>query len=102
MPKLNIDLLRTTPDKLKRREEIIETCCAELGLTQTLKGGVSTIPGAVHWHYKFGKATGTLEITMFAAEGRVWATMREDRAAVWITGTVEEIRMKLQANIARK
>jgi hypothetical protein len=99
MPKINIDLLRTTPENLKRGEHIIESCCAEFGLTQTLKGGVSTIPGAVHWHYKFGKVSGTLEITLVAAEGRVWATMRENRAAGWIEPMVEEIRKALNAAV---
>lgn len=65
-------------------EEIIETICAQEGLLLAMKGSLSTYPGCVHWHYKNQNEKGTLELTLYVPERRIWAKIQDGRKAPWI------------------
>lgn len=78
-------------------EQLIEEICARRGLVLAMKGSLSAYPGCVHWHYKRQKQKGTLELTLFARDRRVWAKVQDGRTASWI----DEELPGLQAAIER-
>ena len=69
---------------LSRAEQLIEKICARRGLLLAMKGSVASYPGCVHWHYKRQSHKGTLELTLFARDRRVWAKVQDGRKAPWI------------------
>jgi hypothetical protein len=69
---------------LGRVERLIEKICARRGLLLAMKGSLSSYPGCVHWHYKRQSHKGTLELTLFARDRRVWAKVQDGRRAPWI------------------
>ena len=69
---------------LGRAERLIEKICARRGLLLATKGSLSSYPGSVHWHYKRQSHQGTLELTLFARDRRVWAKVQDGRKAPWI------------------
>jgi hypothetical protein len=70
----------------------IERTLLDCGLRSTLKGTLRAFPGCVHWHFKKGRASGTLELTMWPAEKRIWFSVQRGRRAAWIgcTGSEKE------------
>lgn len=68
----------------------IEACCEALYLTQTLRSTLGKFPGCTHWHYKLGrpqgKAKGTLEITLWPKQHRLWLALHENRKTDWTAG----------------
>lgn len=69
----------------------IEQLCLSQGLTLTLKGTLAKYPGCVHWHFKNGRAPGTLEVTWWEREGRLWFKVSARRDAPWIDEVVEKL-----------
>jgi hypothetical protein len=82
---------------LAEAERLIEKVCARRGLVLAMKGSLSSYPGCVHWHYKRQNQKGTLELTLFARDRRVWAKVQDGRKAPWI----DEELPGLQAAIER-
>lgn len=78
----------------------IEGVMADLGFRQSMKGGLRTYPGCVHWHYKKGAATGTIEVTAWSVERRVWLSVQSGRTAPWIAGALPRIRAVLESRLA--
>jgi len=62
----------------------VESCCRRLGLVVGMKAELRKHPGSTHWHYKRPKQSGTLEITVWPSERRVWITVQDGRRAEWI------------------
>ena len=71
---------------------VVEQACNASGLTQTLKGTLASYPGCIHWHFKKDKQKGTLEITWWESENRLWFKIANGRAGKWI----DEILPKLK------
>jgi hypothetical protein len=69
---------------LTQATKLIEKICARHELILAMKGSLAAYPGCVHWHYKREKQKGTLELTLFARERRVWAKVQDGRKAPWI------------------
>jgi hypothetical protein len=63
---------------------IVEQTCAQIGLDLVTKGTLARYPGCVHWHYKKGKARGTLEITWWVEKSRLWIKVAAGRTGDWI------------------
>lgn len=76
-------------------EEIIEGNCAQLGLKLTMKGSLKTMPANTHWHYKYGKQTGVLEITLLQNGARVILSVHSNRMGNWQQKIVEELKQLL-------
>ena len=70
--------------RLAGMEHDIESACRAEGLRQTLKGTLAQYPGCVHWHVKQGRERGTLEITFWPAERRLWFKVAEGRRGEWM------------------
>jgi hypothetical protein len=69
------------------------------GLLQSLKSSLRSYDGCVHWHYKRRAAAGTIEVTAWPAERRVWLSVQSGRAAGWIDGMLPQIRAALESSL---
>lgn len=81
---------------LVRAERSIEEICARHGLVLAMKGSLSSYPGCVHWHYQRENQKGTLELTLFARERRVWAKVQEGRKAPWIDEELPGLQLAIE------
>jgi hypothetical protein len=80
-------------------EELIEQVCREQGLCSALKGTLAKYPGSVHWHYKKGKQSGTLELTFDRLRGRLWAAVQAGRQAQWIDSELSVVRRRVERGL---
>lgn len=65
---------------------------AATGLTITLTTTLASYPGSHHWHLKQGKQSGTLELTWWPAQRRLWLSVQSGRNAPWIEPTLDEVK----------
>ena len=80
----------------------VERCCDELGLTMTMRDTLGKYPGCVHWHFKKPKATGTLEVTSWPSQRKLWITVQDGRRASWIDEAVPELSRMLRKAVTAK
>jgi hypothetical protein len=64
--------------------KLIKKICAQHELILAMKGSLAAYPGCIHWHYKRKKQKGTLELTLFARDRRVWAKVQDGGKALGI------------------
>jgi hypothetical protein len=81
---------------LSTSEQMIEDLCESHGLQIMLKGTLSKHLGCVHYHYKSGKQKGTLEITLWLKEQRIWFSTRANRSAEWVSECIEQIKEEIE------
>jgi hypothetical protein len=81
---------------LKRAAKLIEEVCCSEGLSMSLKGSLSAYPGCIHWHFKKPHLKGTLELTLWHREGRIWSKVQEGRKAAWIDEVLPKIRWRIE------
>jgi hypothetical protein len=79
-------------------EASIESVCAAHGLELTMKTSLANFPGSIHWHYENKREKGTLELTVFPRDRRIWAQVQSGRKAPWI----EIVLPRVQKDIERK
>jgi hypothetical protein len=84
---------------LTRAEKLIEGVCLRRGLCVAMKGSLSAYPGSVHWHCKQSQQKRTLELTLFPAERRIWASVREGRKAPWIDADLPRLRRAIEREL---
>jgi hypothetical protein len=82
---------------LASAEKMIERLCEQRGLQCAKKGRVSAHPGSIHWHYKRPKQSGTLELTLWPREQRLWAAVHENRRADWVDPELISLRGEIEA-----
>jgi hypothetical protein len=63
---------------------LIENACRGCGLRVSTRATLSSYPGSIHWHLKRGIQPGTLELTLWEAKRRVWASVQDGRRAAWM------------------
>ena len=81
---------------LTRVPATVEAVCAAEGLRRALKATLAKYPGSVHWHYRRDRERGTLEITLWPEQSRLWFKVSRGRAGVWI----EELLPRLSEALA--
>jgi len=86
---------------LAQAERRIERICQVRGLQCAKKGTVSAHRGSIHWHYKRPKQNGTLELTLWPSERRLWAAVHENRKADWIEAELAALRSEIEEALAR-
>ncbi|HEX3356749.1 MAG TPA: hypothetical protein VHS31_07255 [Tepidisphaeraceae bacterium] len=74
----------------------IESIAESHELTISLKGSLRAHRGCVHWHFKKAKQSGTIEVTMWPQERRVWLSVQSGRAADWIENDIETMMHDLE------
>lgn len=84
------------PRRVHSVPRLIEQICSLEGLEIALKGTLARYPGSVHWHFKKGKQPGTLEITWWERENRLWFKVAAGRRAGWIDVMLEPLQEKIE------
>jgi hypothetical protein len=74
----------------------VEQVCLDNDLTLMLKGKLAKYPGCVHWHFKKHKQAGTLEITWWENEHRLWFKIAEHRKGTWIEEDLPALKKKIE------
>jgi hypothetical protein len=85
---------------LRAAEAMIESVCAQRGLTIGRKGSLASFPGSIHWHFKTQKERGTLEITLWPNGRRLWAQVQKGRRAAWIDRELPVLRQAIEKQLA--
>jgi hypothetical protein len=75
---------------------IVEEVCASNELTCALKGTLVSYPGSIHWHFKQGKQRGTLEITWWESEHRLWFKVTSGRTSAWIQKSLPQLKEQIE------
>ena len=81
-------------------ESLIETCCRDAGLIRSLKGTLAQYPGCIHWHWKRRREPGTLEVTLWPRENRLWLSIHTNRSGGWTEAAAPALRENLAARLA--
>jgi hypothetical protein len=71
---------------------LIERACLGCGLRVSTRATLRSYPGSIHWHVKRGIQPGTLELTLWEAKRRVWASVQDGRRAVWIDEALPRVK----------
>ena len=79
--------------------EVVEQSCIENNLHCALKGTLASYPGCVHWHYRKDKQKGTLEITWWEIENRLWFKVAQGRRGDWIHETLQELKRQMENSL---
>jgi len=80
---INVDPLPTAAQ--------VDAAAQRLGLLVTMKASLTKYPGCTHWHLKRGLERGTLELTLWPREKRLWASVQDGRTADWIDQAVRDL-----------
>jgi|SRR5580700_4352747 hypothetical protein len=84
---------------LKAAERLIEGVCTRRGLQIAMKGSQSKFPGCIHWHFKREKQKGTLELTLFPHDRRLWEKVADGRKAAWIDVELPRLRREVEKRL---
>jgi hypothetical protein len=79
--------------------KVVEQICAENRLICTLKGTLTTYPGCIHWHFKPDKQKGTLEITWWESENRLWFKAAKGRMGGWIEESIAKLKKQIESSL---
>src|ERR1700677_1697971 len=93
---LEADISRWRPRPQESLDQIIESLCRAHGLSVTMKATLSKYPGSIHWHWKRGRERGTLEVTLWPRERRLWFSMQDGRRAQWVMESARRIKAELE------
>jgi hypothetical protein len=83
MTNLEVDISGATG----KLDKTIEALCRAAGLSITMKTTSAKFPGSIHWHLKKGRERGTLEVTLWPSQNRLWFSMQDGRSANWVMTT---------------
>ena len=83
-------------------EQWIETACICQGLDLAMKGSLAAYPGSIHWHYRKQGQKGTLELTLYIRERRIWAKIQDGRKAAWINAALPPLRKAIEEQLRSK
>jgi hypothetical protein len=76
--------------------KIVEQVCVSNELTCGLKGTLVSYPGSIHWHFKRGTQKGTLEMTWWESEHRLWFKVATRRTSEWIVESIPELKEQIE------
>jgi hypothetical protein len=82
-------------------EALIESIGAAHGLGVAMKTSLASFPGSIHWHYKNKKDKGTLELTVFPRDRRIWAQVQSRRKAPWIEIILPRVQKDIEHELRR-
>ena len=95
-----IDLEVKIPSAAKafaRLETTIDRLIIVHELTVTMKTTLSKHPGSIHWHAKRGRERGTLEITLWPSQKRLWFSMQDGRQGDWVMPMARLLKQRLES-----
>lgn len=80
-------------------EKAIDRAIMKSGLMITLRDSLKAFPGCIHWHIKYGRESGTLDITFWPQERRVWFSIQSGRAGTWIDEKMKLVEQAIQEHL---
>ncbi len=86
------------PDSIETESviRVVEQVCASNELTCRLKGTLVSYPGSVHWHFKRGRQKGTLEMTWWESEHRIWFKVANGRSGEWMLESLPQLKEQIE------
>jgi hypothetical protein len=93
-----IELDLRIPDSLEAEAviRIVEQVCASNDLTCGRKGTLVSYPGSIHWHFRRNRDKGTLEITWWESEQRLWFKVAKGRTSPWILEILPRLKEQIE------
>lgn len=90
-----------TPSRtsLRRVQRGIEMVCAREGLVVAREGTLAMYPGSIHWHLRRPAVAGTLEVTFWPEQCRVWVSVQHQRAAPWTRAAARAVKKHLEEKL---
>ncbi len=70
----------------------IEAICLRAGLTLSMKGSLKQLSQNTHWHFKYGKQKGVLELTFLPNSGELILSVHANRKADWQMDIIEALK----------
>ena len=80
---------------LAQIEQAVDETVRGAGLRRTLKSTLATYLGSVHWHFAQPRERGTLELTWWPAQRRLWFKVSKGRVAPWIDNLLPQLQNEL-------
>jgi hypothetical protein len=80
---------------------VVDRAIVDLGLTAAMRGSLKSYPGSTHWHLKRGIARGTLEITWWPEERRLWIKIQSGRKAPWIDEITPRFKREIESRLKK-
>lgn len=80
----------------QRTEAEIERALTVSGLQISLKCSLAKFAGCVHWHLRLKAQPGTLELTYWPKEQRVWFSIHRGRGAPWMKEVIATVRQQIE------
>jgi len=84
---------------LRRVEATVQKTCKARGLELKMKTSLVSYPGSTHWHYGKGADRGTIEVTFWKYERRLWISVHSNRAASWTKQEIRELKSDLEKRL---
>lgn len=97
---IEVDVQAPSTIKTEKLIQQVEQAFSQYDLTCTLKGTLASYPGCVHWHFKKGREAGTLELTWWEAERRLWFKVGDHRTAPWIEKAIPYLKKQLETSFS--
>jgi hypothetical protein len=79
--------------------QVIEEAAQASGLVTTHITTLAKYPGCIHWHFKHGKGSGTLEATYWPDQKRAWLSYRSGREADWIAPAIQRMKRIVEKRV---
>ena len=96
----NVEVDVPTDYDLDAVEKVIETLCTREGLSRKTKRTLRSHPGCAHWHYRMGRETGTLEITISPEESKIFFSVHDNRKGSWTYEYADRLAMATRRALA--
>ncbi len=94
MEKIEVHL--PSNSKFSDVDKTIEKCCKLEKLKITMKGTLSKYPGCIHWHVKKDMQKGTLEITLWEKQKKIWFSVHSNRNASWTNTSINLLKILIK------
>lgn len=94
-----IDLPKTY--SLADAAQLVEACAEAEGLRIGLRDTLAAFPGSIHWHFKRGRETGTLEATLLNRERRIVLSVHKNRTSAWTEPALERLSDELRSRVEK-
>jgi hypothetical protein len=87
---------------LSNVEVLVERICRSRGLQTQVKKPAASHRGSTHWHFKKGTEKGTLEVTYWPQERRLWVSVHANRSSGWTSKESAEVKSALESELERR
>ena len=83
-------------------EGAVERTCRSLGLQLKVKKSLRSYPGSKHWHFNREGERGTLEVTFWEQERRLWLSVHSNRTGAWTEAFIIDLKSTFESYLKQK